>query len=177
MFNAPDVIIAIPDIQTIYNINDVQEQELDETLDVMDDNIFLDTMNESIIERWEKILGISPRDDDSLEDRRFRVRTFVMERLAYSYRVIVRKLNSLCPYGYRLEISEDRTELTVSVVIKSKKMIPEIQAMLEDILPLNMIFHVVLLYNSHELIKNYTHEYLSQLTHNEIRESDFYSNK
>lgn len=173
LFNAPQVILMIPDIKKIYEINDPQCDELETAIDTLDQNIFLDQMDENTISRWEKILKIIHLDDDTLEDRRFRVKSKVLEKLPYSYRVIVNRLNTLCPDGYTLEISTDRTFLNVKLSLKSKKMVEDVAEMLEDILPLNIIYKIEILYNTYGMFSSFTHAQMANYTHGELRDHIF----
>lgn len=139
MFNAPKIFSDIPDIAKIYELNDQQGEDLDRAVEEMDSNIFLDAMNESTIQRWEKILGITPMEDDLPEERRFRVKIKVLEKLPFSYRVIIDKLNALCGEdGYVMEFSDDRTRLDVKLQFGSQKMVSNVEEMLDRIVPLNM---------------------------------------
>ena len=99
MFNAPEIFSNIPDIAQIYEINDSQSDELDEALEQLDNNIFLDKMDVETCARWEDILEITSFDDDKIEDRRFRIKLKILEKLPYSYRVIIKRLDFLCPDG------------------------------------------------------------------------------
>ena len=54
MFNAPEVITMIPDIQKIYDINDSQCEQLEAAVETMDKNIFLDSMDEKTFDIWMK---------------------------------------------------------------------------------------------------------------------------
>lgn len=173
MFNAPDIITMIPDIQMIYDINDPQCEELEEALEIMDQNIFLDQMDETTIARWEKMLGITPLDDDTVEDRRFRVKAKVMEKLPYSFRVIVHRLDTLCPDGYIMTISTDRTSIQIKLVLKSKKMIEDVGDLMEELLPLNMIYDVSIIWNQYQTLARFTHKQLASRTHKQIREEVF----
>ena len=172
MFNAPEVITMIPDIKKIYDINDTQCEQLEASVETLDKNIFLDTMDEVTIERWEKILEIFPFDDDTLNDRRFRVKGKVMEKLPYSYRVVIHRLDTLAPDGYTFELNENRDELKIKLVIKSKKMIDDVRKLLEDLLPLNIIYDVSILWNQYITISSYTYSQLSNRTYKEVREEN-----
>ena len=79
MFNAPEIILEIPEISTLYKRNDKQAIELDEDLNAFDDNTSFEQMRESGIKRWEKIFNIIPLDDDTLEERRLRVHAKSLE--------------------------------------------------------------------------------------------------
>ena len=74
MFNAPELILKIPDIAQIYEKNEKQEQEIDEAIEKLDRDIVIDTMSVDKVERWEQIFNITPSDTDTLNERRFRVK-------------------------------------------------------------------------------------------------------
>ena len=154
MFNAPNILTRIPDIQRIYEINEKQEADLDAAVDQLEGNLFLDDMNAYQASRWEKILKISPLPDDTLDDRRFRVKTKVIERLPYSIRVLRQKIAQLSPEGYTIDINEDRTELSVGVSISSKKNIDSLTDMLDRMLPLNMTYSIDYIYNPWSVLAN-----------------------
>ncbi len=171
MFNAPDIFTNIPDIAQMYDINEKQCEALDQAIEEMNANIFLDSMGESMIERWEEMLKISPLDNDSLEDRRFRVKSKVMERLPYSIRVIWQKLDTLCPGGYAMTVSEDRTEVSIKLALTSIKMIEDVGELMEEMLPLNMVFTIEIMFNQYKALSKYTYAELAEFTHGELRES------
>lgn len=170
MFNAPQIYLDIPDIAQIYDINAKQEQALDETVAGLDADIFLDTMGETKIARWEKLLGISPQDDDRLDDRRLRVKSKVLEKLPYTYRVIIRRMDALCPDGYTLELSNNRNAVTVKLALKSKKMITQVGDMLEQMLPLSVLYDVTILYNTYALLAYKSYGALSAYTYQGLRD-------
>jgi hypothetical protein len=169
-FDAPGIIENIPDIATIYETNDEQADELDEAVETLDDNIFLDDMHEDQIVRWENILKISPATDDSWDDRRFRVKTKVLERLPYSYRVIINKLETLVPDGLSVSIDNDRLHLDISLALRSVKMLADVEEMVEKMLPLNMTFTIIILYNQGSIyINRWTHGQMHAYTHEQLR--------
>ena len=169
-FNAPTIITDVPDIAQIYEINEDQGDELDAAISEMDDNIFLDDMHESQIARWEKILKISPASDDTIEDRRFRVKSKALERLPFSYRVIMSKLQSLCPEGVEVAIDDDRLHMDISLALRSVKMLADVDDLMDSVLPLNMTYAIIILYNQY-LIYNgiWTHGEMAAYTHEELR--------
>ena len=63
-------------------------------------NVFLDqfieTLTENGCKRWEKILGIQPKGTDTLQVRRFRIKSRINEDLPYTWRSLENVLNSLC---------------------------------------------------------------------------------
>ena len=173
MFNAPEIFTNIPDIAQIYAVNDKQSDDLDKALAQMDDNIFLDKMDSETCSRWESILDITRFDDDTLEDRRFRIKSKVLEKLPYSYRVIIKKLDVLCPDGYTFIIDGDRLSVEAKLSLKSKKMMQDVDDLFDNVIPLNMTYVVSIIWNTHRVLANYTHEELSKFTHRELRERVF----
>lgn len=152
LFEAPDIIRNIPDIAEIYRINDKQIDELEQAAEQLDKDIFLTTMGENKAERWEKMLGITAFDDDTIEDRRFRIQARVLEKLPYSYRVLIRKINALTSSECSVELSNDRLEISVQLSRSVKNAKKELEEMLENTLPLNMLYSVKILYNTWKVV-------------------------
>ena len=142
MFEAPEIIRQIPDIKQIYEINERQVDKLNEAVYQLDSNIFLEDMGKSQIERWENILNIIPFDNDSIEDRRFRIQTRILERPPYTYRIFVKKLKVLSPES---KVERSRNHITVCIESISLKMKDEIKRMLNEILPLNLTYCILVL--------------------------------
>lgn len=166
----PELIERIPDIAEIYAINDEQADELDRALEALEDNIFISTMNEEKTKRWEAILSLKPKDTDSLNDRRFRVRSRVLEKLPYSYRVLLRKLEALCPDGVEFIVNNAEESVVVKVALKSRAMTEEVDSMLDDVLPLNMTYLVIIMFNSWGMFMNRTWEQMQEMTWKIMRE-------
>lgn len=173
MFEAPEIFTNIPEIAQIYAMNDKQGEDLESAVDRMDRNIFLDSMDEATIKRWENILQITPLDTDTVEDRRFRVKSKVIEKLPYSHRVILRKLDILCPLGYEMILSDDKTDVLVKLALKSRNTIEDVDKMMDEMLPLNMTYIVMVLWNDYNTISKYTHEELAVFTYGSIKEDVF----
>lgn len=137
MFNAPEIIIAIPDVKQIYDINDSQISELNEAVEQLDNDIFFSSMGEERTARWEKILGITPLDNYSLKDRRTKVHLKVLEKVPYSYRVLKSKLDTILgEETYTLTANNNVLGFTCSIL--DQETLQDIVGMLENIVPLNM---------------------------------------
>lgn len=176
LFDAPDIIKNIPDISEIYRINDKQIADLEKATEQLENDIFLTEMGEHKIQRWEKMLGIIPYNS-STEERRTRIQAKVLEKLPYSYRVLIRKINTLTSNNCEIELSNNRLELKIKLSLKVKNSRQDLQDMLENVLPLNMIFDVRIQYNTWNVISNsdITWNYAkgNNITWNEIKEEEF----
>lgn len=142
MFDAPEIIKRITDIAQIYGINDKQSEDLEKALEDLESNIFIDSISEEMAGKWEKVLKISKSEGDRLEDRRARIKSKILERLPYSYRVITGKIKGMCDELYGIEISEDRTEMEISALFGGQNQLRILEEMLESCLPLNVIYAI-----------------------------------
>ncbi len=152
MFEAPEIIIQIPDIKQVYKAVDKQIEKLTAAVDQMEKDIFLESMGEEKIKLWEKMLRVKPLDDDTLSDRRFRIQSKVLEKLPYSYRVVVRKLQALVPDG--MQITRSDRNMIVKLALASKKKIHDVAELLEVKLPLNMNYEVIIMFHTYGFFKD-----------------------
>ena len=71
----PYVIRDYAEFQGIMGSEQPEVEKAWNTTDDLLDNQFIPTAGNMGLSRWEKILGITPKGTDSLEDRRFRILT------------------------------------------------------------------------------------------------------
>ena len=143
----PNALVGIPDLEQLYEAADRQVEKLYEDLDQLDEDVFIDNMSETRVKRWETMLGLTPKETDTLQERRFAVHSRVVDKLPYSYRVILSDLKAL-DTDATLEIDYTNMKATISVDLSSQSMVADIQDMLEKKLPLNMIYVVEVLYRN-----------------------------
>lgn len=169
MFEAPEIIKNIPDIKQIYDINEYQGDALDHAVEQIDDDMNLDEMDESTTSRWETMLKITPAESDTLDIRRFRIKTKITDKMPYTYRALEKKLDYICGAGaYSIVIDRKSKYLNVKIALSSKKKIDEITKMLDEMVPLDMTFEAEVLYNTHRKLSEYPHCVLAQFTHTEL---------
>lgn len=166
MFRAPDIISDIPDLKQMYEINAKQISDLQKQLEQMDRNLFFDTMDEAQTARWENMLVIVPDDNETLEERRFAVKTRVFGKQVYTFKVLKRKLNALCG---DIEVTRTYRHVSVKVALSSAKMASRIDEYLDEVLPLDMTYEVIILYNTWADISKYTWAELPKYTWQQIK--------
>lgn len=172
MFEAPEIIKNIPDIKQIYDINEMQGDALDQTVEQIDSDMNLDEMDASTVERWETILKIVPARSDTLDVRRFRIKTKITDSMPYTYRALERKLDDMCAGAYDIVIDRINQSIKVNLGLASQKKINDVMNMLEEMVPLDMIIDTSVLYNAHGYLAQYPHCILAQFTHKELREME-----
>ena len=132
------------------------------------DNQFLSTAGEVGLSRWERILEITPKGTESLDDRRFRVQARLNERLPYTMRRLREILTTLCGVGGSTATVQDYT-LVVRVALTAKSNYTDVAALLERVAPENLAIDLSLLYNTHAKLARFTHAELSRFTHEQLR--------
>lgn len=167
----PEVITNIRDIQFIFGAEEKLGTEFENYIAELNDNLNVATARESGIARREKILGIKPLDTDSLEDRRLRLMLKWYERAPYTIRVLRQRLDSSLGAGnYVLNMDYGTLRCTCLVELTRKAMLNSVKSLLEDMLPLNIIYKVDLRYNTWEVIKKLTWGQLKEKTWGQIKE-------
>ena len=91
-------------------LSGAEQPEFENAWAAVDDllnNQFIKTAGNLGLSRWEKILGITPKGTDTLDDRRFRVLTRLNEELPYTLPQLRVILESLCGAGnYSADVAD-----------------------------------------------------------------------
>ena len=163
-------VLVIPDLEQLYEAVDDQIEKLNEDIEQLDEDVFFENMSEKRVKRWETMLSLTPKDTDSLDERRFAVQTRVVDKLPYSYRIILSDLHALDPEA-TMEIDWETLKVIVRIALSSSSMVGDVHDLLEKKLPLNMIYEIIIMYNTNEQVAVYTHDQLSAWTHDYIKSS------
>ena len=142
-----------------------------EGLEAAEADQFVDTLTANGCKRWEKILNIQPKATDTLEERRFRIKTRLNENLPYTYRRLTQLLDALCGAGnYEATVFHNEYRLKVLLELIVKKTFDEAQELLERIIPANLILEVAIRYNQWQTVLPYTWAELKTLTWKTVKE-------
>ena len=135
------------------------------------DALFVRYANEQGLARWERMLGIRPRGTDSMEVRRVAVLARLNEQLPFTERTLRLMLDGVCgPGGYTLEIIYREYRVFVRVHLWEKRAMDEAAALLERVVPANMVIDLGLRYNTHRMLRPRLHRMLRGTTHRALRE-------
>lgn len=122
--------------------------------------------------QWESILGLVPKYTDSLDDRRFRIFTFLKGNRPYTYEKLCKLLDYLCGKGgYTIALDTNAYSIIIKLNLGVKSQLTSAMEMLERLVPKNLLLTVGLNYNRHMDIKAvYTHQQCAMHTHQSLRE-------
>ena len=166
----PPIMQELREFQKIAEIGDVFFEKLWQEIENIVDDQFIQTATEKGIARRERMLKISPFADDTIETRRFRVQGVWNDKLPYTYRVLLERLDNLCgPDGYVMELNAGEYSLDIKIELTKRRMFDEVARITRQMVPANIVATVELRYNQHLTIANFTHEQLSQYTHYKLR--------
>ena len=122
------------------------------------------------IARWEKLLKIIPNVTDDLSLRRFRVAARLGSQPPYTVRQMHKSLEALVGADqYTASVDVAGEIVTVRINLGRKALLIEATRMLDEMVPLNMIVDVSVLYNTHRMMSLFKHSQLATMTHHELR--------
>lgn len=120
--------------------------------------------------RWEKMLGIVPADDMTLDDRQFNIYTKLFQSTPYTYEKLKVMLDELIgETNYSTTRDVDNKTLTVKLSLGSRFKFDAVNELLDRIIPADIILNTTVAYTTNEDMSAYTHNELSAYTHNEIK--------
>ena len=168
----PEAVLNIKDIKASINAGDKVGDVLERALFELDNDICVRSSEESGIAHREKILGINPRDTDSIEDRRLEVLLRWYDSPLYTETVLRQKMDAtLGENQYVLKIDLNTKTVFCLVELTRKRMQKSVIDMLDQIVPLDYLISVALRYNTWKKIgENLTWKQALQKTWYAIKE-------
>lgn len=172
----PDFMQELKEMKVIMSVeDDFLTIDENDSLNLHIKNIFKDQFIETAtkdgVKHYEDMLRIVSRETEELDVRRFRVFIRFNEKLPYSVPKLKEQLAVLCgDDGYSVSVDSVRYALTVKIALKSKGMFNEVGAMLERMVPLNMVIDLDLMYNNHLTIGRVRHKDLRKYTQKGLRD-------
>ena len=145
----PEVILNIKDVKAAIDAGDKVGDILERALFELDNDICIRSSEESGIAHREKILGINPRDTDSIEDRRLEVLLRWYDSPLYTETVLRQKMDAtLGENQYVLKIDLNTKTVFCLVELTRKRMQKSVIDMLDQMVPLDYLISVALRYNT-----------------------------
>jgi hypothetical protein len=158
------------EFQGIAKAENPEFQAVCDASETVKDNIFVLHTNEIGIARYEKMFGLQPSANDSLQNRQAKVLERYTNTVTYTMRGFVERLNAICGVGnYTVELIPDEYKIIVTLELVVAKLVNTISSMLGDMLPANMICEYRVNYNTHGQIAVYDHQTLGGVSHNEMK--------
>jgi Uncharacterized protein conserved in bacteria (DUF2313). len=167
----PALFQEIREMKTIMETENPEFQAVSDESEVVLNNQFINTCDVVGIKMFENLFGIQALDDDTLDNRKFRILSVWNNAIPYTAKVLRERLELLCGKGgYFLDIGYDSYKITVKVALVSKKNYDSVGNLLQNMVPCNMVIDLSLLYNQHLTLHQFTHAHLHNYTYGGLRE-------
>lgn len=164
----PPFLVEYKELKKILEVENARLQAIENIHWNMVDNRFILTADEYGIARYEKMMGITAQDNDTLDDRRFRIMSQWNKELPYNYAYLFTQLKTLCgDDNFTMKI--ENMVLTIKIGLSSKKQYNAVAELLDAIVPCAVLIDLGLLYNTHEVLSGFTHAQLSVYNHRQLR--------
>lgn len=140
------------EIKHIMSAENPEFQILADETERIKDNQFIISCNEVGISKFEQLLNIIPKNDDSLEARISRVIIRWNDSIPYTYRVLIERLKTMCGEGNFIVIPNfNKYELKIIASLPLSGQTDELDYLLTYMIPVNLS-----VISKNELIHNLT---------------------
>lgn len=165
-----DQLVDVAEIQEIIKTLNVEFNNLHNKIYKILQNMFLLDMDEDGCIHYEKMLGIKIREDDTLEDRKFRILTLYKGDTPYTIISLRRKLEDLCgAENVEITLDADAYNIQIYIGLASKNQYDTAFSVINKMLPCNLVLNYSLKFNQHSTLAQYTHGQLADFTHDQLR--------
>lgn len=135
---------------------------------------FIETATEKGVLRWENIYKITPKDTDTLEERKFRLTTKMNQGLPYTLTKLDEALTIICGAGnFLIDLQPENYHIEIRLALTNINNYQEVVELLAKMLPANLTQWVQIMYNNNEVISQFTHRELAVYTHKQLKERVF----
>jgi hypothetical protein len=136
----PEVLRNFREFQKTFEAEEPEFENLQDELSKVLDDLFVEDATERGVKRWEKILKITPKATDSLEDRKFRIIIYITRKLPFTLRTLGQMLETLCgKNNYEIELRHNDYEIEVKINLADNNNIMDVLSFLKIVVPANLI--------------------------------------
>lgn len=149
LVNLPDFLKELKDFQAIGQSESPEFTTAWERLDTWLKDRFISSMTEEGLSEMEKYLHIRPLDSDSPDDRRQRLLAVENKALPYTLRKLKEVLANACGEG-NTDVEINNFSVSIPVKLASLRSLDFIRETVEQMLPMNMVYEISVIYNRWE---------------------------
>lgn len=126
------------------------------------------------VKRWENMLKVTPKDTDSVDERKFRILTKLNQELPYTLTKLKEALITLCGVdGFSIDLQPTAYHIEVKLAVSNKNNYQDVVNLVSKMIPANLTQFVQVMYNSNIVIGQFTHAQLATYTHEQLRSEVF----
>jgi hypothetical protein len=122
------------------------------------------------VRRWETMLDITPKDTDTLDERKFRILVRLNQELPYTMTRLKEALTALCGAdGFVIDLQANLYHIEIKLAVGKHSNYAEVVDLLNKMIPANLTKYIRVMYNTHFTLQPYRHMDLAAYTHKHIR--------
>ena len=165
----PSFLQDYRELKVIMDAENPEVQTIEDASEIVKNNLFVLYSDESGVQRYERMFGLTPSLDDSLANRQAKILSLYTNTVTYTMRGLMERLNAVCGVGnYIVELIPSEYRINIILNMDIAALINTIDSMVYDMIPANMIKTYIVDYNKQETLARYPHKLLSQFTHKEL---------
>lgn len=139
----PPVVREVDVFQQIANAQNPEFNLLQSRIVQTFSERFIQTATEYGVRRWEQLLLISPKAEETLEQRKERILTYLNIKTPYTWRMLESMLAAYLGDGnFKLKYDNELTKLFLTLNWLSSYAYADIESLLGKVLPANIIFEM-----------------------------------
>lgn len=172
-YRYPDHVWRIREIPLLQASVDAEIDDMLGHAQSMEDSLLIDTADAAGISRYERILGITPQDTDTLEDRRYAVKLRWHDTFPYTEADLRARLDRLIPGGdYELIVDTSVGRVSCYLALTSAQNLAATHDLLDHLIPLHIVIDTGVRYNTYNAVgaEYSTYNGLSAKTHKQLKE-------
>ena len=135
----PPYVQEYLEIQNIMESENPEFQFVEDESEIIKNNQFIESCNLTGISKFEKLIGIVPSDDDTLQSRISRVMTRWNDVVPYTFKVLLQKLNTLCDGDYEIIRKLNEHEIDITTHLDLYGQVEELDYFLSYMIPANQL--------------------------------------
>lgn len=135
------------EVKEFQNIVKAENPEFDLLQDVSIDimnNQFIQDSTEYGVERWEKLLSITPSKNETLDERKRMILTLINNTTPYTVRNLKKMLYNICEEDLIVHYENETFTLTIRFFSDLHGKLEQIQSLLNEIVPANLVIILIL---------------------------------
>lgn len=141
--------------------------------DALSDQFIMEATEYGVM-RWESMLNITPKDTDTLDERKFRILAKLNQELPYTMTKLKESLTALSGAdGFSINLQPEKYHIEIRLAVGNHSNYQAVTDLLIKMIPANMTQYVQLMYNTHIILSPFKHNYLAQYTHEQLRNEVF----
>lgn len=168
--NLPPDLQDVLEFKAINEAEGIEAEQLRNACIATRNEFFIATATDYGLKKREQSIGITAKDTESLEDRRFRLIARYNEQAPFTFKSIEDQIERLCGVGgYVFEYGPEPFHLKIRVALIAKNQFGEVGLTLRKTVPANVVVDLSLLYNQNKTLHPFTNAQLSAYTNKQLR--------